>query len=254
MAPGARLVALLAVTTLSVACSDSSSSTPAAKSVVATPVDPATAGTIDVSVKYQGPVPTPQELNMRSAPLCTGAHAGPVYDGSLVVHDGHLANAVVWIKSGLQHWTFAPPSAPVVVDQRGCLYHPHVAAVMVNQPVKFVNSDPEPHNVHGRPTVLSAWNFIISRQGASRTMTFDKPEVGIPMGCDIHPWMRAYLTVVDNPYFGVTGPEGTVTLRQVPPGEYVVAVWQEKLGMQEQSVKLQAKGTAVVSFTYGGSH
>src|SRR5207244_120000 len=124
----------------------------------------------------------------------------PVVDQSLLVQDGHLANAVVWIKDGLQGWVFAPPTTPVIIDQKGCLYEPHVAAAMVSQPVQFLNSDREAHNVHGHPTVVSAWNFLLSRPGAAKTLGFDKPEVGIPVGCDIHPWMRGYLAVLPNPF------------------------------------------------------
>jgi len=121
---------------------------------------------------------------------------------------------------------------------------------MVGQAVEFVNSDPDPHNVHGQPGVVSGWNFIIAKQGSSRTVTFDKPEVGIPVGCDIHPWMRAYLSIVPNPYAAVTPADGAVTLKQVPPGDYVVAVWHEKLGTQEQRLTLAPSGTATVQFIY----
>jgi plastocyanin len=198
-------------------CSDSAA--PPSTAVVPTPVDPATAGTLRVEVRYDGVVPTPKVIDMRSAPQCAAAHTSPVYDQSLIVADGHLANAVVWIKSGLEHWVFAPPATPVTLDQMGCVYQPHVAAAMVSQPVQFTNSDPDPHNVHGRPNVLGQWNFIMSRQGATRTLTFDKAEVAVPVGCDIHPWMSAYLAVLPNPYFAVTPASGTVTLTQVPPGE-----------------------------------
>ena len=228
------------------------SSETARPAVVATPVDPTTAGSIGVVVNYSGAPPTPAVLNMRSAPQCTAAHPQPVYDQSLLVQNGHLTNAVVWIKSGLEKWTFAPPTSPVVLDQKGCIYIPHVAAAMVNQPVEFINSDPEPHNVHGTPAAFQAWNFILSFKGAKRTLTFDKPEIAAPIGCDIHPWMRAYLAVVPNPYFGVTGSDGTVSLKDVPPGDYVVAAWHEKLGTREQKVTLPPKGAQNVTLTFGG--
>jgi hypothetical protein len=245
-----RLVLVCGVVLLVGGCSDSTES--AKPVVVATPVDPATAGSITVLVNYDGAVPARQVVNMRSAPQCTAAHSEPVYDQSLLVENGHLVNAVVWIKGGLDKWVFAPPSTPGLVDQKGCVYTPHVSAAMVNQAVEFENSDPEPHNVHGTPAALPAWNFILSFKGAKRTLTFDKPEVAVPVGCDIHPWMRAYVAIVPNPYFGVTGANGLVTLTNVPPGNYVVAAWQEKLGVKEQHVTLEPKGTAQVTFTFGG--
>jgi plastocyanin len=243
---------LLAFLCILASCSDSSA--PPKQAVVATPVDPATAGTIHVDVSYTGAVPTPAVFDMRIAPQCAAQHQEPVTDNSLLVQDGHLANAVVWIKEGLEKWVFAPPSEPVVMDQKGCVYHPHVAAAMVGQAVDFLNSDPEAHNVHARPQIVTAFNFLMSRQGSKRTLTFDKPEIAIPVGCDIHPWMSAYLAVVPNPYVAVTPATGAVTLANVPPGEYVVAVWQEKLGTKEQRVKVEPRGSVNVQVGYGGGN
>ncbi len=238
----------MAVLLLLAGCSDSSGPTKTA--VVPTPVDPATAGTIRAEVSFVGTVPAPKPIDMHSVPQCAAAHADPVYDESLQVQDGHVANAVVWIKDGLQKWVFAAPTEPVVIDQKGCLYTPHVVAAMTSQPVEFRNSDAEAHNVHGHPAVVSGWNFLLSRPGAVRTLTFDKPEVAIPVGCDIHPWMRGYVAVVGNPYFAVTPASGSITLAHVPPGEYVVAVWHEKLGTKEQAITLPPSGAVSVQFRY----
>lgn len=218
--------------------------------VVPTPLDLSTTGTINAVVSVDGTVPPPQMVNMRSTPACAAAHSEPVPDPSVRVRDGKLANAIVWIKDGLGDRVFAPPKDPVVLDQQGCMYVPHVAGVMVGQPLEFLNSDPEAHNVHGKPALGNAWNFIMSRPGSSRTLYLDKAEVPVPVGCDIHPWMQAYLGVFKHPYYGVTSDGGTTTLRNVPPGEYVVAVWHEKLGTKEQSVTLEPKGTVSVRFAY----
>ena len=188
-------------------CSDSSA--PPKQTVVATPVDPATAGTIRVDVTLRGAVPPPKGVRYaHRATVCGARIRSRCMTTRCWSQDGHVANAVVWIKGGLEKWVFAPPSEPVVIDQKGCVYHPHVAAVMVGQPVEFVNSDPEAHNVHARPQVVSAFNFLMSRQGSKRTLTFDKAEVAVPVGCDIHPWMSAYVAVVANPYFAVTPANG----------------------------------------------
>jgi plastocyanin len=229
-------------------CSDPSSGPPPNRAV--TPVDAATAGTIRVRVTYKGTVPEPKVINMGGSPPCAELHPDPVKDNSLLVSDGKLAGAVVSIKSGLGDRAFAIPEQPVIIDQKGCLYDPRVSAAMIWQPVEFHNSDREPHNVRGRPQNVEAWNFIISRQGASRTLKFDKPETGIRVGCDIHPWMAAYLSVFEHPYFGVTSNDGTVTLATVPPGSYVVSAWHEKLGEKEQRVELAASGSAEVEIDY----
>jgi plastocyanin len=227
--------------------------TPPRRDVVPTPLDLTTVGTITVTVTFEGTVPPRTQLNMRSTPACAAAHPGPVYDDTLLVHDGRLANAVVWIKDGLGERVFASPETAVVIDQEGCLYAPRVAAAMIGQPVTFTNSDTEPHNVHGHPGVARAWNFMISRPGGSRTVYVEKPEVAIPIGCDVHPWMRAYLAVFEHPYFSITAADGIATLEQVPPGDYVVAAWHERLGVKEQAVTADPKGAVAVRFTYTGS-
>ncbi len=230
----------LALLSAVVGCSGSSSTGAA---VVGTPVDAATAGSIEVQVTYAGAAPVPKTIDMRAVPQCAAAHREPVLDQSLVVKDGKLANAVVWIKSGLETWVFSTPAEPVSIDQKGCIYEPRVAAAMVGQTVRFKNSDPEAHNVHGRPKVVDAWNFIMSRPGATRDLSFNKPEIAVPIGCDVHPWMSGHLAILSNPFFGVTSTDGTVKLANVPPGEYVIGAWHETLGSREKKVSLPPRGS-----------
>jgi plastocyanin len=241
------LTALLVV--VAAACSKSESGS-AQKSGAVTPVDPATAGSIQVRVEYAGQPPAPETINMAGTPACAAMHPQPVVEQPLRVTDGRLADAVVYLKSGFGDRAFPAPTQPVVIDQKGCLYAPRVVAVMVGQPLQFRNSDPEAHNVHGRPKEIDGWNFLMSRPNSTRDLTFDEPEVGILVSCDVHPWMRAYVSVLDNPYFAVTPSDGTVTLQQVPPGNYVAAVWHEKLGTLVQPVTVAPSGAATLEFTY----
>lgn len=244
------LLGAVLTTTLAVSCSES---TPAPEKQLETFVaDPATAGRISAHVGYAGEVPAPRPIVMSSAPQCALAHDEPVYDQSLLAKDGHLRNAIVYIEKGLERFAFAPPTTPAVVDQVGCLYEPHVALAMVGQPVEFLNSDAEAHNVHGFPDLLSAWNFMLSRKGAKRTVTFDRAEMGVRVGCDIHPWMRGYLGITAHPYAGVTAADGTVTLPDVPPGEYTLTAWHEKLGTESQEITVSPQGSIDVEFTFGG--
>ncbi|MEO8601557.1 MAG: hypothetical protein ABI629_03165 [bacterium] len=244
-----RPILLLVVAVSLAACSDSGSSKPATAANV-TPVDSATAGTIAVTVNFSGAAPAPKTINMSGVPACAALHPDPVLDQSVRVANGKLADVVVYIQNGFGSRGFTAPTDPVLIDQQGCLYHPQVAAVMVGQPLQFRNSDTEGHNVHGRPQVAEAWNFLMSRQGATRDVFFSKPEVGIPVGCDIHPWMRAYVSAFDNPYFGVSSADGTVTLKNVPPGDYVIGAWHPTLGALVKPVTLSASGSATVDFAY----
>ncbi len=228
------------------ACSGSSSNAP----VVGTPVDASTAGSLAVDVVYDGSIPVAKPVDMRSVPQCAKAHADPVLEQPVLVQDGKLANVVVWVKSGLEGWVFSTPKDTVVINQVGCIYEPRVSAAMVGQTVQFKNSDPEPHNVHGRPKVVDEWNFIMSRPGSTRDMTFSKPEIAVAIGCDVHPWMSGYLAILPNPYFAVTSAQGTAKLSNLPPGEYVVAAWHEKLGTREQKVSLPARGSVNLRFDF----
>lgn len=246
----ARRICLLGMLLLTLTgCSDSSSGPPKPPTNV-TPVDSATAGSIQVQVTFDGPPPSPKVINMNGTPACAALHPEPVTDPTLVVANGRLSSAVVFIKSGFGDRGFTPPSQPVVIDQQGCLYHPHVTAVMVGQALQFRNSDQEAHNVHGRPQVAEGWNFLMSRPNSTRDVYLSKPEIGIPIGCDVHPWMRAYVSVLDNPYFAVTPPDGTVTLAGVPPGDYVIGVWHETLGTLVKPVSLPPRGSVAVQFDF----
>ncbi len=228
----------------------SRSEPPAREAPPGSPVDLSTAGSVRVEVLYDGPVPTPREISMQSAPQCAAMHPEAILDPSLVVNGGRVKNALVWVKSGLEGHSFSAPPAAVVIDQKGCMFEPRVVGVMVGQAVEFGNSDPEPHNVHGHPQVVRGWNFMLARKGSSRQLTFDKPEVGIPVVCDIHPWMRAYVGVFPHPYFAVTSEAGEAVFERLPPGQYRVAAWHEVLGTLEQEVTVPARGTAGAKFVY----
>jgi plastocyanin len=239
-------LAIAALAVVTVGCSESTPDS--AKKVETTPIDPTTVGEISVTVSYRGDVPPPKQIVMSSAPQCALTHEGPVYDESLVVENGHLKNAIVWIDKGLERYSFAAPEEAVVFDQKGCIYRPRVGIAMVGQPVEFINSDAEPHNVHGFPNVIDAWNFMLSRQGSRRTLTFENPEIGVLVGCDIHPWMRAYLGIASHPYAAVTSADGKALLTGVPAGEYTIGVWHEVLGKSEKQVVVVPRESVQLGF------
>jgi plastocyanin len=219
---------------------------------VPTPLDRATVGVITGEVRYQGTPPPPTMVDMSSAKDCAAQHTGPVSAGDVLVHDGEVENAIVAITDGLGGRVFAVPETPVVIDQRGCLFVPRVAAAQVDQPIKFLNGDALAHNVHATPPKSSAWNFSLGLKGASRTLEIDEAQPVIPIKCDIHPWMQAYLGVYDHPYFMVTGADGAFTLRDVPPGTYTLEAWHERFGTRTATVTLAPKETKTVTFTFGG--
>ncbi len=216
-----------------------------------TPLDLATVGVIEGEVRLTGPPPAATVVDMSSAKDCAASNPRAVQTDDVLVHDGKVQNAIVAIKDGLGDRVFAVPQTSVTVDQRGCLFTPRVAAAQAGQPVKFLNSDPLPHNVHGTPPKSSGWNFSLGLKGAERTVDVDDPQAVVPIRCDIHPWMQAYLGVYDHPYFMVTGADGRFTLKDVPPGTYVVEAWHERFGTRTANVTVGPKETKTVTFSFG---
>jgi plastocyanin len=208
----------------------------------ATPIDPATAGTINGTVKFDGPAPKMQMIDMSQDPGCKGANQGE----SLVVTDGNLANVFVYAKEGLGNRTFDVPREPAVVDQQGCRYHPHVLGVMAGQTIEINNEDPTTHNVHPAPKNNREWNESQPPQAAPLEKTFAREEIMMPMKCNQHPWMKMYVNVVKSPFYAVTGRDGKYEIKGLPPGDYTLAFVHEKLGEQDQKITLAAKETRTV--------
>jgi hypothetical protein len=214
-------------------------------------VDPATAGTVTGKVVFEGAAPAANVANVESDPVCKAASGGekPEVTQEVVVNDGKLVNVFVYISEGI-NGTFAPPTDPVVLDQQGCRYHPHVVGVMAGQKLQFKNSDPTLHNVHPTPTKNAAFNLAQATQGKVDEKVFDKEEVMIPVSCDVHGWMRSYVGVLNHPFFSVSGADGSFSLKGVPPGKYTITAWHEKYGTQTQQVELKPKETKDISFTF----
>ena len=215
-----------------------------------TPLDLATTGTITGQVRFEGTPPPMKEIRFGSFAECSTQHPGPVYSDDALVHDGRVQNAFVYVSAGLGDRVFAIPEAAVEIDQRGCLYVPNVAGAQVGQLITFVNGDPAIHNVHGTPAGAPGWNFVLSRRGAERQLRILQPDVAVSLRCDLHPWMQAWIGVVDHPYFAVTGTDGAFRLANVPPGTYTITAWHERFGTQSQQVTIAERGTSTVDLAF----
>ena len=244
------VLSLLAVTLVIAGCSkkESEESQPPAPTAV---VDPSTAGTITGTVKLEGPPPQYRPIDMSAEAACVQANPKPVVPPIVVTGPhGALANAVVYVKSGLGSYRFDTPATPVVLDQKGCMYVPRVLAIMVNQPFQVNNEDQTIHNVHPMPRENKAWNESEPVGEPPIQRTFPKPELAIPIACNIHPWMRAFLFVFAHPYFDITPPTGEFALKNLPPGTYTIEAWHERFGIQDQTVTIGAKESKSVDFTF----
>jgi plastocyanin len=232
--------------------SDEASKTPAQPGVPGLKADETTGATLTGKVNFSGSKPVMREIDMSANPACLKAHPTPVTSEEVIVNgNGTLANAFVWVKEGVPEGKWAPPSNPVVVDQQGCIYKPHVSGAVIGQTVEFRNSDDTNHNIHPLPQQNQEWNESQPPHGSAKPKTFDREEVMIPIKCNVHPWMRAYLGVVRHPFFTVTGNDGTFTIAGLPPGQYTLEVWHERYGRQQSEVTVAAKDRKTVDFTIG---
>jgi plastocyanin len=159
----------------------------------------------------------------------------------------------VYVKDGLGNVTFPAPAEAIVLDQKGCQYAPHVIGIQVGQPLQIINSDATLHNIHGLAKANREFNQGQPIQGMKMTHTFSTKEVMIPFKCDVHGWMNAWIGVLDHPYYSVTRPDGTFSLKGLPPGTYTIEAWHEKLGTQTQMVTIGAKESKDVAFTFKGA-
>ena len=151
----------------------------------------------------------------------------------------------------MEEYGFQVPSEPAVLTQDGCLYLPHILGVQVGQDITMKNSDPATHNIHPIPANNREFN-ISQAEGQEMAKSFPRQEVAIPVKCNIHPWMKAYIAVVPHPYFAVTGDDGTFELNDLPPGEYTIEVWHEKYGVQEQQITVDPDSSQEIDFGYSG--
>jgi hypothetical protein len=232
------------------AACDSGSSENAASAPLTSPVDAVTAGGVVGRITFEGPPPQPGVVPMDSDPNCVQPGDTPTDETIVVGETGALQNVFVYVKDGLGDLRFPIPSPPAVLDQKACRYVPHVLGVQVGQSLEIVNSDPTLHNVHAVPTTNQEFNTGQPLPGMKLTHRFTTREVMVPFKCDVHPWMFAYVGVVDHPFFAVTGSDGAFSLDGLPPGTYTIEAWHESLGTQTQTVTIGERETGDIAFSF----
>jgi len=232
---------------------NTATSPPATAPIVYTEVDPQTAGAITGKILFTGKRSARAKIDMDGDPQCAGLHRSPVYDDPVAVsRGGGLANVFVYIKSGLEGKHFRPPAQAATIDQHGCWFQPRVLGIETGQTLDVTNSDPVTHNIHPRAHLNREWNQSQAPGAIPLARKFIRPEIMIRVKCNIHGWMKAWIGVVDNPYFAVSAADGTFEIRNLPPGAYTIAAWQEELGTQEQQVAVPPSGKAALAFTFRG--
>ncbi|MEO7275859.1 MAG: carboxypeptidase regulatory-like domain-containing protein, partial [Vicinamibacterales bacterium] len=210
------------------------------------------ASSITGTITFDGKAPTLKPLAMEADPACAKKHTGPVPSELLVLGTGNtVGNIMVYVSKGLAPGkTWPAPKTPIVLDQSGCQYRPHVMGIMVGQPYKILNSDGILHNVHALPKVNKAFNQPMPATVKEATRTFDKEESTFPVKCDVHPWMNANVAVFTHPFFSVTSTDGKFTISGLDPGTYEITAWHERLGTQTASVTVGASDAKSQNFKF----
>lgn len=204
--------------------------------------DPNTAVNLSGLVRFEGKPPENRRISMDAEQACEElGKDSPAYEDKVLVdpESRGLANALVYIKTGLEGKTFAPATQAIVLDQKGCQFVPRVVSLRAGQTLTVRNSDPVSHNIHPMSSLNREWNQHQAPGADDLQRRFAHPELVIPVKCNVHNWMRSHVAVFDHPYFTVTSPTGAFRIEQVPPGEYKIAVWHESLGERTQIIHLR---------------
>jgi hypothetical protein len=215
---------------------------------------PAVGGaTITGRVVFTGTKPVMAKIDMGEEPKCKAKYQSPPTEQTVVVNpNGTLANVFVYVKSGLPPSYLAPaPSGSVTIDQDGCRYHPHVFGIMVGQTLEIENSDGILHNIKAKG--IKNRPFNISQPTSMKSMrTFSTPEVMVPLECNVHGWMHAWLGVLPHPFFGVSGDVGSFSITGLPAGTYTIEAWHETYGTRTATVTVTGSETKTADFTFAG--
>jgi plastocyanin len=218
-------------------------------------------GTIAGVVSYEGTAPAPRKIDTTADAACGKANPNLVTDDTIVT-DGKLANVFVYIKEGtvdagkkIAEYKWETPTTAVQLDQKGCHYAPHVLGIQTNQKLSITNSDQTQHNIHPTPRANPEWNQTQPNGAPPIEKTFARPEVLIPVKCNQHPWMKAYIGVMRTPFYAVSATNGTYEIKNVPPGKYTVVAWREGAGNGTEKtfeVTVPANGAGKADFSFGG--
>jgi plastocyanin len=215
------------------------------------PIDATTTGSVAGIVKFEGTPHRARVINMAAVPNCAKMHSSPAMTEDVALgENGTLQNAVVYLRGNFSRYAFDSATSPAMMDQKGCTYGPHVIALMTGQQLQITNSDQAAHNINAAPKLNRRWNESQPPGASPITEVFARSEIGIPIRCNIHPWMKAYISVFSNPYFKVTRQDGSFKIDNVPPGTYTLMAWHEFYGTTEKTVTLRENQHDVVNFTF----
>ena len=220
-------------------------------------------------VTFDGTPPKMKALTISGDNHCVQAHAKPEADQGTIVYtkDGNTIPYVfVYAKNGVTG-KYTAPTTPVTIDQKGCMYHPHVFGMIAGQPIDIKNSDSTNHNIHSLAKKNPTFNFAQAQQGMVKNLagkdTFTREEIMVKIKCDVHAWMSTYVGVLSHPFFDVSksheddggdkSKRGTFEIKELPAGEYEIEAWHENFGTMTEKVVVKDGETKEIEFKFGGA-
>jgi hypothetical protein len=207
-----------------------------------------TVASISGKISFEGEVPKPVKIQTGADPNCKKE----LFTEDTKVKDGGLENVIVYVSGGLEGKSYPVPSTPVVIDQHDCHYIPHVFVIQVNQELQVKNSDDTLHNIHSLGELNASFNTGQPLKGMVATHKFDKEEVLLPVKCDVHKWMGAFIAVVSNPFATVSTEGGKYELK-LPAGTFTVTAIHEKYGKQTAMVTVKDGDKQTMDFKFKAS-
>ena len=207
-------------------------------------------GSLSGVISFAGVPPARKRIDMSQDSNCVQTSRYPKTE-NVMVTAGKLANVFVYVKGGnLVRYGFETPEVSVVLDQQQCRFVPHVVGIQTGQTLTVFNSDPTTHNVHPNPRINPEWNQSQAPNGTPIVKTFTRPETLIPVKCNQHPWMRAYVGVLAHPFFAVSASDGSFSRAGLPAGDYTIVAWHEVFGEQTAQVTIRPGERKSVDFAF----
>jgi plastocyanin len=203
-------------------------------------------GTLSGAVTYEGTPPPPTKIEVTKDPEVCGKDPKTA-PGLLIGQGNGIANVVVTVQATKGKKLDVPTTNPVF-DQKTCEFHPHVLAFPAGSTVDVLNSDGILHNIHTTSTANPSQNQAQPKFKPKIQIKVEKPEM-ISVKCDVHGWMSGYWISMEHPYVAVTDANGAFKIADLPPGDYQVELWQEKLGKKTMPASIKAKEDTKVAWT-----
>jgi hypothetical protein len=169
----------------------------------------------------------------------------------LLTNDDNLMNAFVYVTGDpVKAHRFELPDSDVALQRVNCQFSPRVLGLRVGQNLVIWNRDPTQHNTHPVPKLNAEWNFTQAPQGPPIVKTFPREEALIPVKCNQHPWEKAFVGVLNHPFFAISNELGSYEIRGLPPGTYKFVAWHEAFEEQQMEVTLVAGENRRIDFTF----